>query len=666
TGSLGMSGNGPRTLTLTGPGTSGDTLACNITNHPAGTSLTKSGSGLWILTGTNTYAGGTALLGGTLQVGTGAAGVGGPSGALGSGNISTVAGTSIDFQRSGTLIVPGAISGGGSVSQDGSGTVILANNNGYTGGTTINTGTLQVGNGGGSGSLDSASPIINNSLLIFNTAGSFTYQGAGLISGSGNVIVQGGGTTKAVGANSYTGWTRIDAGTTFWPREGQDGALATSVITNNGILRIVEQNSPAGFTYNGPIVGSGAVQIGANNVNVGQVTFLGTNTYTGGTFIGGNMLVLGDNATDGSGAIAGNVTFTSNFTIGQDNPRTLAFNRPDSFTFSGNIVTNFATPQSNLGIVQQNGSGTLTLTGNNTYGGGTVVNGGFLVIGNGGSSGSVGFGSVSLVSGNPLVINRTGSLTIWDNISGTADLVINGGGTVTLNGTNNGYGGVTTVNNGTLIVNGTNITTSTHVITGGLGGAGTFTGPITLDPTTTFLPGAGSSVGTLTVQSDLTLDSTNIMIDINKLASPSNDIVNVSGVLTRNATGGTLTVHNRGPQDLAPGDKFTIFNQPLTNGASITVTGGRATWVNNLAVDGSISVSTVITVRPTLNWGVVSGTNLVFSWSDPFGSFQLQAQTNKVGISNNWANFPGGSTPPVTVRILPANPPVFFRLISVP
>jgi autotransporter-associated beta strand protein len=660
TGSIGMSGNGPRALILTGPGL-GDTLACNLTNHPAGTSLTKSGPGLWILTGTNTYAGGTTLLQGSLQIGAGAAGTGGPSGAIGNGTISTDAGTSIDFLRSGTLTVPGAINGAASVSLDGSGTVILANNNGYTGGTTINSGTLQVGSGGGSGSLFVNGPIINNGLLVFNTAGSFVYQAAGLISGSGNVIFQGGGTIKAIGANSYTGWTRIDSGTTFFCREGQDGLLASSVVTNNGTLRIVSQDTV--FVYAGAIWGSGRVQIGANNVNVGTMTLSGSNSYTGGTFIGDNQLILGDGITPGSGAILGNVQFVNNFTIAQDNPRTLTFNRPGDFTFPGTITTNFASPQGNLGIVQQNGTGTLTLTANNSYGGGTVVNGGFLVIGNGGSSGSVGLGPISLLSGNPLVINRSGNLTIGDNISGPSDIVIKGGPTVTFNGVNNTYSGATTVSNGTLIVRGTNATSSTHVYVGGLGNGGAFIGgPVTLEPGTALV--ANGSVAPMTIMSDFTNDASTMVFEISK---PATDFVNVSGTLARNATGGTLTVKNLGAQNLVPGDSFTLFSQPLPNGASITVSGGRATWVNNLAVNGSISVATVINSQPTLNF-TNSSSSIVFSWSDPFNSFKLQAQTNNIniGISSNWKDYPGGGTSPVSVPIVRTNGTVFYRLVSIP
>jgi hypothetical protein len=100
----------------------------------------------------------------------------------------------------------------------------------------------------------------------------------------------------------------------------------------------------------------------------------------------------------------------------------------------------------------------------------------------------------------------------------------------------------------------------------------------------------------------------------------------------------------------------------------MTISGGRATWNNNLAVDGSISVATVITTQPPLNFVVNGGTNLVLSWSDPYNSFKLQAQTNsiKVGISNHWADYPGGGASPVTVPLVRTNATVFYRIISLP
>jgi fibronectin-binding autotransporter adhesin len=640
TGSLGMSGNGPRTLTLTGPGTGGgDTLACNLTNHPAGTSLTKNGAGLWFLTGTNTYAGGTTLLQGSLQIGTG-----GASGAIGNGTISTATGTSIDFNRSGTLLVPGAINGSAPVTLDGPGTVILANNNGYTGGTTINAGTLQVGNGGGSGSLFVNGAIINNSLLVFNTSGSFTYQAAGIISGTGNVIIQGGGLTKAVGANSYTGWTRIDANTTFFCREGQDGALASSAVTNNGTLRIVDQNNP-GFTYGNLITGSGKVQIGNNNVNVGVMTLTGTNNYTGGTFIGGNTLVLGDNSTPQAGTISGNVQFVNNFTIALDNPRTLIFNRPtnDNFTFSGTITTNFTSPQGNQGIVQLSGGATVTFTANNTYGGGTVLSGGTLVVGTNGSSGSIGFGPVT--DNTALIINRSGSLSIPGAISGSGTVTSIGSGTVSLTSAANTYLGATTVSNGTLIVN-------------SLGG-----GDLNIEGGTVIVRGTGS-IGNVNVGT-MNIDSGTVVASLNKAESPSNTTYTAATGI--NYTGGTLKLllAGAGPA-LAPGDKFTIFSLAVTNGAAMPIVSPGFTVNNNLAVDGSVSIATVAPYPPSITESV-SGNQLTLTWPAAWtGGVHLQGQTNSYrtnGLHTNWVNIAGSDLINSFVTTISlTNGSVFYRL----
>ncbi len=315
-GTINLSGE----LTLSGGTPDANMLAGALINSGG---LSKSGTGTWILTGTNSYGGGTTIADGMLQVG-----AGGATGSLGIGNVTN--NSVLNFYRTGTVTVSGSVSGSGSLTKDGTGTVILANDNSYSGGTTINAGTLQVGNGGASGSLNPIVPILNNSLLIFNTSGSFTYgAGAfGAISGTGNLIVTGGGFIKAIGDNTYTGWTRIDPNTTFQPRQGQDGSLVSSVVTNNGTLRIVSQN--ADFTYSGPIRGSGKVQIGASAM-VGTSTLTGTNTYTGGTFIEGATLVLGDSVTPASGSILGNVQFVIS-TIAQDSPRTLVFNRPDDYS----------------------------------------------------------------------------------------------------------------------------------------------------------------------------------------------------------------------------------------------------------------------------------------------------------------------------------------------
>lgn len=675
-GSIGLSSSGSRNLILTGIGTA-DTLAAVVGDGGGPTSLTKNGAGTWILTGTNTYSGGTTVVAGELIVG-----AGGPGGTLGLGPVND--GTSIDINRTGTLTVGGVISETGSVTSDGSGTVILANNNTYRGGTTINAGTLQVGNGGGTGSLYNQGPIVDNSLVAFDTTGSFVYLGNGLISGPGNVIVQGGGFQKFIGANTYTGWTRIDSGSIFQPCEGNTGGLASSVVTNNGVLRLVRQDNGV-FSYSGNIVGSGSVQVGANNGNAGDVTLTGSNSYTGGTFIGDNAVILGDNANPGSGAFLGNVTFTNNWQTGDDNPRTLNLNRVDNFTLGGNIVTNFATSQNNRGIVQLSGSAIVTLTGNNTYGSGTVVSNGSLAIGNGGSTGSVGVGPVTFANpssannGLPFVINRSGTLAIPGAITtvsgnGALNLLAYGGVTLILGGANN-YTGSTTISNASEFINGSDTSASIYVTNGMFGGVGTIAGPVTLDTGTTLYAASTPSpgnLGTLTINNNLTLGGSNFVFEVNRSVSPSNSLVAVSGTLAGSGPG-FLLITNTGP-NLHTGDRFVLFNQPLPNGALINVSGGRATWINNLAVDGSISVGTVAQ-PPTLNIANLGNGSLRFSWSDSTSLFKLQWQTNslRVGLSNNWKDYPG-STANTNTLTVPASGPImgtnnqaeFFRIISVP
>lgn len=92
----------------------------------------------------------------------------------------------------------------------GTGTEGLLNNNTYSGTTTISSGTLQISNGGTSGSVGTGS-VIDNATLDFVLASNVTV--ANVISGSGNLIQEFTGTTTLTGANTYTGTTTITKGT---------------------------------------------------------------------------------------------------------------------------------------------------------------------------------------------------------------------------------------------------------------------------------------------------------------------------------------------------------------------------------------------------------------------------------------------------------------------
>jgi autotransporter-associated beta strand protein len=108
-------------------------------------SVTKSGTGTTTLTGTNTYTGGTTISAGTLQVG-----AGGTTGSI-VGNV--LNNGVLAFNRSDATTFDGVISGTGSVTKSGAGTQTFTGDNTYTGTTTISAGTLQLGNGGTTGSV---------------------------------------------------------------------------------------------------------------------------------------------------------------------------------------------------------------------------------------------------------------------------------------------------------------------------------------------------------------------------------------------------------------------------------------------------------------------------------------------------------------------------------
>ena len=107
------------------------------------------------------------------------------------------------INRSDMFTFGGVISGAGAFQQLGTGTTILTGDNTYSGGTTISTGTLQLGNGGTSGSI--VGDVVNNATFAVNRSDMFTF--GGVISGAGAFQQLGTGTTVLTGANTYTGIT---------------------------------------------------------------------------------------------------------------------------------------------------------------------------------------------------------------------------------------------------------------------------------------------------------------------------------------------------------------------------------------------------------------------------------------------------------------------------
>jgi autotransporter-associated beta strand protein len=282
-------------------------------------------------------------------------------------------------------------------------------------------------------------------------------------------------------------------------------------------------------------------------------------------------------------------------------------------------------------------NGTLTLSGANTYTGNTIISGGTLQVGAGGTSGSVGSGN--LTNNGVLVFNRSDNVTFTNVIRSAGSMVQQGSGILTLTAANT-FTGTTTVSNGTLVVS-------------SVGGGMNVNGG-------TLVPVVVGSIGTLSVAGSMNLSSGTVLITLNKSLSPSNSLVSVGGTI--NNSGGTLKLLNYGPA-VVVGDKFTLFNHPV-GGAAMTIVSPGFSVTNNLAVDGSVTVTDVAPpgtgkITPTLLGGQFN-----LSWPASFTGLHLQTQTNPltIGLNTNWVTIPGSDATNSYYTTMNPSASVFYRL----
>ncbi|WP_316166306.1 MULTISPECIES: autotransporter domain-containing protein [unclassified Bradyrhizobium] len=301
-------GGGSDTLALGGTGTASFNVAAigsSLQYQGFGTFL-KEGSSHWTLTGTNSLISSFSVNGGLLEVdgdmpnasftvnsGALQLGNGGTSGSIG-GNVSNNGIFAIN--RSDSYTFGGIVSGTGAFQQLGSGTTIFTGTNTYTGGTTVSAGTLQLGNGGTSGSI--AGDVTDNGILAFNRSDNYTFGGS--ISGSGAVEQNGSGTLILNGHSSYTGPTLVNSGIL-----DVTGELASSVLVNSG-ARLMGSGTIGGLGVASSGVVAPGNSIGTLNVS-GNVSFASGSTYeveanasgvadrivaTGAASLNGNVVVL--------------------------------------------------------------------------------------------------------------------------------------------------------------------------------------------------------------------------------------------------------------------------------------------------------------------------------------------------------------------------------------
>ena len=335
-------------------------MIINVTNKNY-TFADGSGSGVGLITGNgrfvinsastnvttvlvaNNYTGPTAINGGILQVGNGSA-----TGDIGSGNV-TNNGTLI-FQQTDNRLVAGAISGTGSLIQEGLTTLSLGGNNSYAGQTIISntTSALQIGTGGASGTLGNGA-VTDNGTLIFNRSGSVAVGNN--ISGPGNLVKLGSSTLTFSGSLTYQGNTYISNGVVKLTANNQIPDT-NSVSGSTGWL-ILDGGGSAGGTFD---LGGFNETINALSGLAGTVNGLITNSGTTGTNV---LTVLGSAATTYNGMIADNNS-GAKIQLVLVGTNTLRFNNNANTWSGGTIVGNGATLA--VGEVGIAGTGGITMS----------------------------------------------------------------------------------------------------------------------------------------------------------------------------------------------------------------------------------------------------------------------------------------------------------------
>lgn len=185
-----------------------------------GSLLLRSGGTVAIASGA-----GTAIVAGGSQLTIGGATTAAP-GTLNAARVDLVSAAQLTFaHNSSAYLFAPVISGSGNVNVTVGTTILTGDSSAFAGTTTIDAaGILQIGNGGGGGSL--AGNIANNSVLVINRTGALTL--GGLISGTGTFTQNGTVTTTLSGASTYTGATTLNGGTLL-----VTGAIGGSAVTVN-------------------------------------------------------------------------------------------------------------------------------------------------------------------------------------------------------------------------------------------------------------------------------------------------------------------------------------------------------------------------------------------------------------------------------------------------
>lgn len=631
-------------LTISGSDAAAAAYSGTLTDGVGGgaLSLVRSGSGTTILSAANSYTGGTIVSGGTLTVAASTGSLASTSSLQVDGgtlNLNNTAGQTVaalsgsggtialaslvnlNANQSTNTSFSGVLSSAGSLTKSNSGTLTLSAANTYTGGTTVSAGTLAISSTGTFGDAAGAITVSGGTLDL----GTLSRTRTGTIALTGGTISN--GTLEKTGGS-------FDA---------QSGIASAVLAGTAGLTK-----STAGtVTLSATNTYSGTTTLSAGTLEIHNASAIGTGTFTitGGTFSnssGGAFTLSTNNAQNWNG----DFTFGGTNALGLGTGAvTLGGNR--QVTINNDLVVGGAIGDSGSGFsLTKAGAGTLQLSANSTYSGGTTVSAGTLTVDSEKNT-ALGSGAVTVSSGATLIIDRvsmSNGLTLnggtlagtngfgetWsgtialaatstinssfsmlanNTISGTGGLNKAGAGALTLSGTNT-YSGATAVNEGSLVVNGSTHTSSAFTIASGgtLAGSGTIGGATTIQSGGILAP--GNSPGIMTFSNGLTLDSGSITnFEINGLTrGTDHDGINItSGLLTY---GGTFNLSFG--DTIANGNSLSLFQQSGSgNTGSFSSIAATGSYVGSFVNDSGV-------------WSLTSGAQ-VLSFSQSTGNLSVSA-----------------------------------------
>lgn len=543
--------------------------------------------------------------------------------------------------------------------------------------------------------------VFPGGILFSNSTRTYTVSN-GVLGGVAALIKSGSGTLNLVGSNSYSGGTIINSGTIALANDtANQYALGTGTVTlNGGTLAMYSNfstynnaywnlNVPAGATgtFNpdarcslyGSLTGSGTLNLNIPNVRTG---FFGDwSAFAGQLNINGNdfyidinysypgfanaIVTLSNNAamdfngtvnsgagtTVDVGALFGNSTARLSGGPATSGNRlfTWRVGARNLDSVYGGIISE-QSPGTTVTCLTKIGSGTLTLTGNNSYSGTTAINAGTLQIGNGGTTGNLGTNIVA--DSGTLAFNRSDSVSDagFGLISGGGGFAQNGSGTFTFT-QSQPYTGSTWVNAGKLALTGggaiasspniivasgalfdvSGTTSGNLTLAGGqtLSGNGAIDGNLIVGSSAILSPGKSGAIGTLTFSNALTLAGGGTTLMAVSHAPLTNDVAKIYGALTN---GGTLVVSNSSATALAAGDAFKLFSAASYTGAfasvSLPALAPGLAWNTNTL--NSAGLAAVISIVPRFSTTTFLATNLVMRGSGglPNGTYYVLAATN--------------------------------------